>query len=91
MRAALLSGLMLCLTTGCNESSFFVKGDPEPPAPEPGVVQGRVCDPSGRTWLADALVYTHLTDGNGRIVETATRALCRPPFSPLYTGGRASP
>jgi hypothetical protein len=66
---ALIAGVLL---TGCNESSFFVKGDPEPPAPENGVVQGRVCDPSGRTWLADALVYTHLTTGDGRIVETAT-------------------
>ncbi|MEC8422975.1 MAG: hypothetical protein VX000_04310 [Myxococcota bacterium] len=71
--SALFAGILSTgLLTGCNESSFFVKGDPEPPAPENGVVQGRVCDPSGRTWLADALVYTHLTTSDGRIIETAT-------------------
>jgi hypothetical protein len=68
----LLVALTGVLFAGCNESSFFIKGDPEPPAPEDGVVQGRVCDPTGRTWLADALVYTHLSTTDGRIIETAT-------------------
>lgn len=71
MRASRIAAFALLLA-GCNESSFFIKGDPEPPAPEPGVVQGRVCDPSGRTWLPDALVYTHLATSEGRIIETAT-------------------
>jgi len=35
-----------------------------------GDISGRVCDPSGRTWLADALVYTNLQTPDGRIYET---------------------
>jgi hypothetical protein len=57
-------------TVGCNESSFFVKGDPELEGPKPGSIEGRVCDPSGRTWLADAKVYTHLFDPTGHLYET---------------------
>jgi len=55
---------------GCNESSFFVKDDLELEGPKPGSVEGRVCDPSGRTWLADAKVYTHLFDPSGHLYET---------------------
>ena len=57
-------------STGCNESSFFVKGDPELEGPQPGSIEGRVCDPSGRTWLADAKVYTHLFSPDGHLYET---------------------
>jgi hypothetical protein len=62
-------GLLLA-GTGCNESSFFVKTGYEDPGVSPGVVQGRVCDPSGRTWLADALVYTHMFTSGGELYET---------------------
>lgn len=55
---------------GCNESSFFVKDDLELEGPKPGSVEGRVCDPSGRTWLADAKVYTHLFSPSGHLYET---------------------
>jgi hypothetical protein len=62
--------LLTMIAVGCNDTSFFVdKGDPAP-APEPASVQGRVCDPSGRTWLADALVYVHLFDAGGTLYET---------------------
>ena len=66
---AALLGLMLT-STGCNESSFFVKTGVEDPGVAPGVVQGRVCDPSGRTWLADALVYVHMFTPEGGLYET---------------------
>ena len=57
---------------GCTESSFFVqKGTPEAGL-SPGEVMGRVCDPSGRTWLADALVYTHLFTNDGYLYDTLT-------------------
>lgn len=36
----------------------------------PGSISGRVCDPSGRTWLADALAYVNVTDDAGLIYET---------------------
>lgn len=65
--ASLVAGLSL---TGCNESSFFVKDDFVPEGPKPGSVEGRVCDPSGRTWLADAKVYTHLFTPDGHLYET---------------------
>ncbi|NOY24549.1 MAG: hypothetical protein GXP62_01615, partial [Oligoflexia bacterium] len=32
-------------------------------------ISGRICDPSGKTWLQDAEVYTHVKDGD-RIVDT---------------------
>ena len=66
-------GVLLLLGTGstaCNEASFFVKDDVEARGPQPGSISGRVCDPSGRTWLADATVYTHLIDGSGNLYDT---------------------
>ncbi len=69
MRTALLTPLLLL--AACQETTFFV--DQEPPATsQPGSVEGRVCDPSGRTWLADALVYTYLRDDAGNIYDTRT-------------------
>ena len=68
VRSGLVAALVALL--GCNDNSFFI-GEKKPPvAPPPGAVQGRVCDPSGRTWLADALVYTHLFDRDGKLYET---------------------
>ena len=68
-RAVFLAGVALS-ATACNESSFFVKGDPESEGPQPGSIEGRVCDPSGRTWLSDAKVYTHLFSADGHLYET---------------------
>ncbi len=63
-------GAALVALLGCNDNSFFIGEKSPPVAPAPGTVQGRVCDPSGRTWLADALVYTHLFDREGKLYET---------------------
>ena len=69
-----VSQASLLLTTilgvGCNEASFFVKGEGEPAGPRDGSISGRVCDPSGRTWLSDATVYTHLIDASGSLYDT---------------------
>ncbi|MFH1465821.1 MAG: carboxypeptidase-like regulatory domain-containing protein, partial [Pseudomonadota bacterium] len=56
---------------GCQEQNFFVPTEPVD-TPEPGSVEGRVCDPSGRTWLADALIYTYLRTDDGHIYDTRT-------------------
>ncbi len=59
------------LSMGCSESTFFV--EPEPVVtPNPGSIEGRVCDPSGRTWLPDAQIYTHIYDSDGVIYDTRT-------------------
>jgi hypothetical protein len=55
--------------TGCNEQSFFVDKNTEAGV-NPGGAVGRVCDPSGRTWLPDAMAYTHLFDDNQTIYDT---------------------
>ena len=65
---SLISGISLA---GCTEQSFFVGTEDEPPGIEPGQIIGRVCDPSGRTWLADAVAYTHVLSADGtRILDT---------------------
>jgi hypothetical protein len=71
-RAPRWAGLALVLAAGCNDTSFFVKGDGEPEGLVPGSIQGRTCDPVGSNWLADATVYTHLIDDAGRLYETKT-------------------
>ena len=63
---------LLALTTlmvGCTETTLVNRND-APIVLEPGAVKGRVCDPSGLTWLADAMVYTHLYDQNGKLYDT---------------------
>lgn len=66
----LLIGSLALLLAGCTEQSFFLdKSEPEPGI-SPGRVQGRVCDPSGRTWLPDALAYTHIYSDAGTLLET---------------------
>ncbi|MBN1336490.1 MAG: carboxypeptidase regulatory-like domain-containing protein [Deltaproteobacteria bacterium] len=57
------------LAAGCTESSFYTK-PPDLTEPRPGSILGRVCDPSGRTWLPDAQVYTYLYTDQGRIYDT---------------------
>jgi len=56
------------LVTGCSESTFTIDRDP-PAIPEPGSISGRICDPSGAEWLADAQVYTNIFDENGKVVD----------------------
>jgi len=61
--------LLAILAAGCQESTFFT-----PPEniyePQPGSIEGRVCDPSGRTWLPDAQIYTYLYAEDGHIYDT---------------------
>ncbi len=35
-----------------------------------GAIKGRVCDPSGRTWLSDAMAYINLVGDDGVIYDT---------------------
>ena len=57
------------LLFGCSETTLVNRND-SPTVLEPGSIKGRVCDPSGLTWLSDALVYTHLYDENGKLYDT---------------------
>jgi hypothetical protein len=64
-----LIAFLAATLTGCSDNSFFVKNE-QVPGINPGSVTGRVCDPSGRTWLADAVAYTHLYDSQGQVYDT---------------------
>jgi len=59
------------MMSGCSEQSLS-KTEDEVDGLAPGSVLGRVCDPSGRTWLPDALAYTHLVDDAGKLYDTRT-------------------
>lgn len=53
---------------GCSETTLNVDEDPEP-VPRPGSISGRACAATGASWLADGLVYTNVTDANGKVVD----------------------
>lgn len=71
MRSFLLPAVLFtaALTVGCNDNSIVYKPK-EVQQIDPGNVNGRVCDPTGRNWLADAMAYVNLTDENGVIYDT---------------------
>lgn len=48
---------------GCNDQTIRARND-NPNGDLNGAIAGRVCDPSGRTWLPDARAYTHLIKDN---------------------------
>ncbi|MDP2309773.1 MAG: hypothetical protein Q8P18_27380 [Pseudomonadota bacterium] len=53
----------------CNETGLTY--DQKPPADiADGSIKGRVCDPSGRTWLADAQASLNIVDDAGVIIDT---------------------
>lgn len=54
---------------GCSETSITKVIDTEAGKP-PGTILGRVCDPSGRHWLPDAMAYAHLIDDTGKLYDT---------------------
>lgn len=61
--------LVLGFAVGCGNEGRLV-WDPDPiNEPDPGSIRGRVCSPSGRSWLPDAVVYTNLLDERGVITE----------------------
>lgn len=59
------------LAAGCSDTGLVYKNN-DVPEVSPGAITGRVCDPTGRTWLADATVYVNLIDDNGVIYDTRT-------------------
>lgn len=63
-----LLGLLPLASMGCIEN-IYQWTEPRVNEPDPGAIQGRICDPSGRGWLADATVFTNLTDESGRITD----------------------
>jgi hypothetical protein len=69
VRTLSLIGLAGTLLIGCNETYLVIDND-SVPGIDAGTVTGRVCDPSGRTWLPDAVAYTHLYDADGSIYDT---------------------
>jgi len=68
VRALSLIPLLVTLAACSDQGVSFVKEDPIEISP--GILRGRVCDPSGRTWLPDALAYVNLVDENGVIYDT---------------------
>lgn len=63
---ALFGGIL-----GCSDVNFTVDKQ-QPVVVEPGSISGRVCDPSGRTWLPDAMAYVNLVDDAGVVYEIRT-------------------
>ena len=61
---------LVAALAACQSDSNLVYDAPETKVVNPGSITGRVCDPSGRTWLADALAYVNLVDDAGLIYET---------------------
>ena len=58
---------------GCSETSITKVADAEAGSP-PGSILGRVCDPSGRHWLPDAMAYAHIFNDTGEGIKlTDTR------------------
>ena len=60
---------LLMLAACGGENNFFQDGKTDAGI-SPGQIQGRVCSPDGRNWLADAQVYTNLIDDDGRLYDT---------------------
>ena len=69
MRHLLLYPLVLGAFAGCTENTIF-KNEDDMAGLDPGSIAGRICSPSGRTWLADAMAYAHLIDAEGRLYDT---------------------
>jgi hypothetical protein len=61
--------LSVASLVACNDNSIVYKPK-EVAEVLPGTVSGRVCDPTGRNWLADAMAYVNLTDDRGVVYDT---------------------
>jgi len=68
LRALALLPFALTLAACSDQGVTFVKEDPI--IIENGMLRGRVCDPSGRTWLPDALAYVNIVDETGVVYDT---------------------
>jgi hypothetical protein len=69
MRLGLYLSIAAATLTACSETTFF-KDNSTPPGEPAGTILGRVCDPSGRHWLPDAMAYANLIDGSGKLYDT---------------------
>jgi len=66
--ARMMVGLLSLVIAGCSEQ--VIRNNPDfGNLPTKGAIQGRVCDPTGRSWLPDALAYTNIVDDDGVIVD----------------------
>lgn len=71
MRSSLSFGLLgsLAFMAACSDTTLVTK-PPEEIEILDGSISGRVCDPSGRTWLQGATAYVNLVDEGGVVYET---------------------
>jgi hypothetical protein len=60
---------LVLLSAACSDTGLIYKHD-DPVVIEDGAISGRVCDPSGRTWLPDAEAYINIVDDAGVIYDT---------------------
>ena len=66
--------LLLPLFAACTPDQGLTYKQDQPIDILPGSISGRVCDPSGRTWLSDAMAYVNIADTSGVIYDTVTAA-----------------
>src|SRR5678809_752515 len=59
------------LLPGCIDYNPGGLGDPQR-GPADASIAGRLCDAEGRSWLADAQVYTNVYDEHGKLTDTRT-------------------
>ncbi len=64
------SFFLLLAAMGCESDNALSATVPRTVVVNPGSITGRICDPTGRTWLADALAYVNVTDDAGLIYQT---------------------
>ncbi len=70
MRASFaIFSLSALAMAACSSDTSFTPDQEEYRVVSPGEIAGRVCDPSGKTWLQDAQVYTHIKTGD-TIIDT---------------------
>ena len=50
---------LVAMLVSCGDQGFRKKEDPTG-SEDPGQIQGRICDPSGRSWLSAAMAYTNV-------------------------------
>jgi hypothetical protein len=55
-----LIATLVATLVACNPDQGFTPGNNDGTGDDPGQISGRICDPSGRTWLADAMAYTNI-------------------------------
>jgi hypothetical protein len=55
-----LLATLVATLVACSPDQGFTPDPNDANGDEPGQISGRICDPSGRTWLADAMAYTNI-------------------------------